>query len=184
MNNANNNSAKNHKKPKRKFNIVDFLILLLILTVIATAIFAIASWSSIEKLWTSNKVSLQYTVELRGVDAEFINNIKPGDAVSDSVTKTQLGTVNRVDSIEKYTVLSYEAKEVSKEDGSLETVYNGVNAEYGDKYNVTVYISSTAEYVKGTGYTVNGTRVAVGEVLNLRFPKFSSTAYCIAGNFN
>ena len=119
MNNANNNSVKNHKKPKRKFNIVDFLILLLILTVIATAIFAIASWSSIEKLWTSNKVSLQYTVELRGVDAEFINNIKPGDAVSDSVTKTQLGTVNRVDSIEKYTVLSYEAKEVSKEECEL-----------------------------------------------------------------
>ena len=174
MNNANNIPLKNNKKTKRKFNFIDFLILLLILTVLVVAVFTIASWSSIEKLLTSSQVSLQYTVELRGVDAEFINNIKTGDTVTDSVSKTELGSVTRVD-IEKHSILDYK-----EENG----VYTGVPAYYDDKYDITVYISSNAEYLSGTGYTINGTRIAIGEILNLRFPNFSSSAYCIAGNFN
>lgn len=178
MNNANNSSAKKSRKLKRKFNIVDFLILVLVLTVVGTTIYAVISWSNIKRLWSTSTVSLQYVVELRGVDADFINNIKAGDSVTDSVTKTNLGTVDRVESIEKHKVLDYYIPDDKTDE------YVGVLSEYDDKYNVTVYISSTAEYEKGIGYTINGRRVAIGEVLNLRFPKFASTAYCIAGNFN
>ena len=118
MNNTNNIPLKNNKKTKRKFNFIDFLILLLILTVLVVAVFTIASWSSIEKLLTSSQVSLQYTVELRGVDAEFMNNIKTGDTVTDSVSKTELGSVTRVD-IDNHSILDYK-----EENG----VYTGVPA--------------------------------------------------------
>ncbi len=184
MNNNTNNSSTKTKKARRKFNIIDFLILLIIFAVISASIYAIVSWSNIKSLWSTSTVELQYTVELRGVDKAFINNIKAGDAVTDAVSKNQLGTVDRVDSV-KYTVFDYVKKEIPSEDGKTSTVnYEGVLSEYPDKYTVTVYISSTAEYEKGIGYTINGRRVAVGEIIEMRFPEFSSTAYCVAGNFN
>ena len=185
MNNNNTNSSQTKsRKINRKFNIIDFLIVVLIAAVIGVSIYAIVSWSNIKSLWSSSTVNLQYTVELRGVDADFINNIKAGDAVTDAVSKNQLGIVDRVDSIEKYTVLNYAPVTTENGDGTTTTTYNGVLSEYPEKYNVTVYISSSAEYEKDIGYTINGRRIAVGEALELRFPEFSSIGYCIAGNFN
>ena len=183
-NNIANNSTK-RKKAKRRFNVIDFLVLLIIVTAISVSIYAIFSWSNIKSLWSTSTVELQYTVELRGVDKEFINKIKAGDTVTDAVSKNQLGVVDNVDSIEKYTVLDYTRNEIENEDGKTSTVtYNGVLSEYPDKYNITVYISTTAEYESGVGYTVNGRRIAVGEAIEMRFPEFSSVAYCVAGNFN
>lgn len=183
-NNIANNSIK-RKKAKRKFNVIDFLVILIIVTVISVSIYAIFSWSNIKSLWSASTVELQYTVELRGVDKEFINKIKAGDTVTDAVSKNQLGVVDSVDSIEKYTVLDYTKNEIENEDGKTSTVtYNGILSEYPDKYNITVYISTSAEYENGVGYTVNGRRIAVGEAIEMRFPEFSSVAYCVAGNFN
>ena len=175
--NITNKSSAKQKKIKRKFNIIDFLVLIIILAVIAASIYVVISWSNIKNIWSVSTVELQYTVELRGVDQEFIDNIKSGDTVTDAVSKNQLGIVDRVDSIEKYEVLDYK----KTEDG---TGYTGVLSKYPDKYNVTVYISSTAEYEDGVGYTINGRRIAVGEMIEMRFPEFSSVGYCIAGNFN
>lgn len=184
MNNNSNSSAVKQKATKRKFNIIDFLVLIIILAVIGTSIYAVISWSNIKKLWSTSTVELQYTVEIRGVDKAFINNIKAGDAVTDAVSKNQLGTVDRVDSA-KHTVFDCIKKDVPSEDEkSTSVVYEGVLLEYPDKYDITVYISSTAEYEKGIGYTVNGRRIAVGEIIEMRFPEFSSVAYCVAGNFN
>ena len=183
-NNIANNSIK-RKKAKRKFNVIDFLVILIIVTVISVSTYAIFSWSNIKSLWSASTVELQYTVELRGVDKEFINKIKAGDTVTDAVSKNQLGVVDSVDSIEKYTVLDYTKNEIENEDGKTSTVtYNGILSEYPDKYNITVYISTSAEYENGVGYTVNGRRIAVGEAIEMRFPEFSSVAYCVAGNFN
>ena len=74
--NISNKSAAKQKKIKRKFNIIDFLVLIIILAVIAASIYVVVSWSNIKSLWSVSTVELQYTVELRGVDKEFIDNIK------------------------------------------------------------------------------------------------------------
>ena len=176
MNNKINKIDEKTKKIKHKFNIVDFLILLLVVTIIGTSIYTIVAWSDIKALWSTSSKGIQYVVELRGVDDDFINNIKKNDMVIDAVSKNQLGTVQNADSIKPYEILNYE--KISKEDGSVS--YTGKLAEDKTKYNITVYISATAEYEKGIGYTVNGRRVAVGEVLELRFPNFASTAYCVS----
>ena len=50
-----------------------------------------------------------------------------------------------------------------------------------------VTITATAEYVPGEGYRIDGTRIAVGEAMALRFPDFVCEGYCIsvaAENFN
>lgn len=166
MNNTNNSAVK-QKKIKRKFNVVDFLVLVLIVAIIGVAIYAVVYWANIKSLWATSTTDLQYAVELRGVDQKFVDKIKNGDAVTDAVSKNQLGIVDRVDKIEKYTTFS-----------------EGTLVEHPDKFNITVYISATAEYEQGVGYTVNGRRIAVGEIIEMRFPNFSSVSYCVAGNFN
>lgn len=163
-----NGSILNQKKIKRKFNIVDFLVLVLIAAIIGLAVYAVVYWTNIKSLWATDTMDdFQYAVELRGVDQEFIDKIKNGDTVIDGVSKNQLGTVDRVDKIEKHT-----------------TFDNGALVEHPDKFNITVYISTPAEYEEGVGYTVNGRRIAVGEIIEMRFPNFASVAYCVAGNFN
>ena len=167
MNNT-NGSTINQKKIKRKFNIVDFLVLILIVAIIGLAVYAVIYWTNVKSLWATNTMDdFQYAVELRGVDQEFVDKINNGDTVIDGVSKNQLGTVDRVDKIEKYTSFN-----------------NGALVEHPDKFNITVYISTPAEYEEGVGYTVNGRRIAVGEIIEMRFPEFSSVAYCVAGNFN
>lgn len=175
MNNNINKTENKNEKVKHKFNIIDFLIILLVAAVIGTTIYAVISWSDIKAIWSTSSKDIQYVVELRGVDAEFINKIKKNDIVIDSVSKNQLGTVQSADSIEPYSILDYEEK--TSDDGKK--TYTGILAEDKTKYNITVYISATAEYEKGVGYTVNGNRIAVGEILDLRFPQFASTAHCI-----
>lgn len=167
------------KKEKRKFNIIDFFIFLIILAVIAALVYAFSPWSQIKKLWKTNEVTFKYAVELKEVDDGFINLIKAGDTVINSVTKNSLGTVDRIGTISKSTVLDY--VEVEKESpNGMTTTYQGVLTEKPDKYDIIVYITATAEYEEGIGYTVNGSRVAVGEELYFRFPNYESNGYCIA----
>ena len=183
MNNNINNSTPKMKKSKRKFNIIDVLVVILIVAVISVAIYAVYAWSDIKSLWSKNVVELTYVVEFRNVDKEFVDNIESsvGTTVIDSVSKNSIGKVDSIESIKKYSVLDYEEKAEEKNDDTTTTVsYNGVIAEYPDRYNITVYIKDTAaEYQQDIGYTINGRRIAVGEIISVRFPEFSADAYCI-----
>jgi hypothetical protein len=55
----------------------------------------------------------------------------------------------------------------------------GVLSEHPNKFNLLVTISTTANYAEGSGYSVNATRIAVGEKLALRFPDYVAEGYCI-----
>ena len=104
-----------------------------------------------------------------GVEKDFIDNIKENDIVLDSVSKNNLGTVTAIDYNIQYTELKYSEAETA-----------GVLSPVKDKYNVIVVISASAEFEEGEGYTVNGTRIAVGEKINARFPDYICEAYCIS----
>lgn len=178
-NNVTNNSNSKRKNAQQKFNIIDFLVLVLIIAIIAGSIYAVISWSDIKSLWSTSTVDLQYIVEFRGVDQAFIDKINDGDIVIDGVSKNQLGIVDSVASIDKYKVLDY--KMIPEEDNNSTIVpatYVGELVSYPDKYNITVYISSSAEYKEGVGYTINGRRIAIGEKIEMRFPEFSGIGYC------
>ena len=176
MNNNNIQPVNNGNavtKKKRKFNFIDFLILLLIVALVGTLIYAFSPWSQLKRLWTANETSIQYVVEIKGVDAEFITLIENGDSVINSVTKSSLGTVNKIDPPQQSSELYYAWNEEKLE-------YQGEMIVVPNKYDIIVYITATAEYKQDVGYTVNGTRIAVGEELSLRFPDFSHNGYCIA----
>lgn len=179
MNNNINTSPKK-KTIKRKFNIIDFLVIIIVIAIIGLSVYAVFSWSNIKKFWSNDTVKLGYTVELKNVDQDFISKIKEKDIVTDAVTKNQLGEVDSIDNTEKYWTADYTKEQKIDENGESTIEYAFVKAEHPDKYNVKVVITSYAEYEEGIGYTINGKRIAVGEAIDLRFPEYSATGYCIS----
>ena len=169
MNNTSNNTAT-QKKPKRKFNFIDFLVLLVVIAIIGILVYVFSPWSQIEKIWTNNKVELTYFVEIKDVDIAYMESINEGDSIVNSVNKNSLGTVAEISKIEKAYVYDY----VLNEQGEMTCVIS----EHPQKYNITIKVVSTAEYEKGVGYSINGCRIAIGEMLDLRFPQYTCSGAC------
>ncbi len=159
---------KAFSKPRRRFNFIDFLLILFVLAVVFVAVNIVSPMSLIDKLRPDTTHTIQYTVEFTGVSAEYIEKIKENDTVVDAVSKQTLGSVTAVDNNTKYTVLEYN-----------EAANAGVLVEYPDRYNIIVTISASATYRDEIGYRVNDRRIAVGEKMALRFPDFVHEGYCI-----
>ncbi len=174
----NNNISPNsgiQKKKKRKFNIVDFLIIVLIVAVILVVVNVFSPFTYIKNLTSTETVSLQYAVKLTEVDEEYIHMIAEGDNVINSVTKNTLGTVKSI-AVEGSTTLGYD-----KDDNTGEIT--GKLIPIAEKYDITVWLSAEALYEKGVGYTVEGARIAVGEALSLNFSDFVWSGYCTEASF-
>ncbi len=165
------NNIPTPNKKKRRFNFIDFLIILLILSFIALLIYSFSPFSRLSELLNTETVELTYVVELRNVDTDFIDFVEVNDNVINANTKSSLGTVYQIDRVQS-TVLGYEINDAGRPYGVLVPVDN--------KYDITLYITASAKYEEGVGYTIDGCRIAVGEELNLRFPNFAHNAYCVA----
>lgn len=165
-----NKTAGGKRKKSGRFNLIDFLLILIVLFIIFTVIYIFAPFSAFKTIFFAEETAIEYTVEFVGVDKEFVNTIHKNNTVVDSVSKNQIGTVQATDYSEPYKQL-----EAVKKDDKLVGIY----AEHPDKYNVVVTISANAKYAKGDGYRVNDCRIAVGEKMNLIFPNYMGECYCI-----
>ena len=173
MNHSTNGTTPIVSKKKRsgRFNLIDFIFVVIIFLLIATVVYVFAPFNWIQTWAKSQTQTIQYTVEITGVDEAFINKVKENDMVVDSISKNNLGTVSQeVDYHTKYSELNYVIEDSETK---------GVLVEYPDRYNLIITISATADYIEGTGYTVNGCRIAVGEKMSLRFPDYACEGYCI-----
>ena len=179
MNNSINGpvSLGTSKKKKRngRFNLVDFILVVLVLLVVAILVQIFSPVSLIKNLATNQTKEIQYTVEFLAVDQEFIDRIQAEDVVINSVSKNNMGTVVAVDYSTQYSELQYDKNNAEGKD-----IEYGKLSPYSDKYNVVVTISATANYVEEQGYSVNATRIAIGEKLSLRFPNYIAEGYCIS----
>lgn len=160
--------VKKSSKPRRRFNFIDVLLILLVLAVIFVAVNIVSPMSVMDKLKSETKHTIQYTVEFTGVDNDLLDKIKEKDTVVDAVSKQTLGSVTAVNNHTEYNVLEYN-----------EETDTGVWVKYLDKYNIIVTVRATATYREGIGYRVNERRIAVGEKMALRFPNFAQEGYCI-----
>lgn len=163
------NTQKGKNQKKFRFNFIDFLVILTVLLLCAIALSFFSPASVFDKLSKKNEVTIQYTVELLGVDEDFIEKIKEENTVVDSVSKNSLGKVKAVDASTPHSVLLYD-----------QTSDAGVLSQYPDKYNVLVTIETVCDYAQTEGYSVNGKRIAVGENMSLRFPDYTGEGYCIS----
>lgn len=171
MNNANYGASVTAKKKKKKFNFIDFLIVLLIIAIICVVVYLFSPWAQIEKLWTKDKAELTFFVEIKDVDIEFIDMVKEGDAVIDAVSKNSLGSIAEAPQVEKAFVYDY----VLDEHGQMTCVIS----EQPNKYNITIKINASADFEENVGFTVNGRRIAVGELLDMRLPQYACSGTCV-----
>jgi hypothetical protein len=169
MNENNTSSSKTAKKIKRKgrFNLIDFLLILLVLLLVASIVYVFVPKNFVSGLFADKKYTIEYSVEFTGVDKKFLGNIQVGNPVLDSVSKANIGTVVAIDDSTQYSELTYNGVE-------------GVMTPVIDKYNIVVTIKASVDYSEGKGYSINGTRIAVGEKINARFPNFVYEGYCIS----
>ena len=172
MNHPNNivSQGKQKKKKQGRFNLVDFLIILIVLLLLGSVVYLFSPISLVRRLLAEEEKNIYYTVEFQGVDEEFIGKITENQMVVHSVSKNTMGTVTAVDYNTRYTELQFIENE-----GEI----SGVLAEYPNRYNVVVTVYCSSKYADGVGYSVNGQRIAVGEKLSLRFPDFAAEGYCI-----
>ena len=173
MKNKNNGGADGAKfrKQRKKFNFIDFLILLFVLAFVFVVINVFSPMSFFKKMRYDAEKTVTYAVEFREVDKEFIDKIAENDKVIDSVSKHTMGVVQSVEKRD-FTTLEYDSVNG-----------NAVYATHLDKYNVIVTISAKSTYRVGEGYSINDCRIAVGEKLALRFPNYSGEGYCINLSF-
>ena len=162
---------KKRKERKHKFSFIDFILILAFVALVVGCVYIFSPDFHFDWFDTRKETKIQYTVEIQGVDEEFIKKIQENDVVLDSVTKSTLGTVIAVDYSTKHTALDYSVTATGEKEGIL--------VEYPDKYNVVVTVWANAKYKNGEGYTVNNCRVAVGELLALKFPNYVCEGFCI-----
>ncbi|MBE6576640.1 MAG: DUF4330 family protein [Ruminococcaceae bacterium] len=168
-NNATVTKTQKSEKKKGKFNFIDFLLILILVMLIASIVYVLMPSNWIKGMFADKSVNIEYSIEIIGVDKAYIENIKDNDVVLDGVSKANIGTVKAVTDITQYTELKYN-----------EETNQGVLSPVEGKYNIIVTITATADYNEGQGYTVNGTRIAVGEKINARFPNYVCDGYCIS----
>lgn len=157
--------AKIPKNNRKQFNIIDAIIVFLIISCIGL-LFVLKKDNSDEQ---GRNVKLEYTIELKCVDADFAKKINQGDRVYNQSAQNFLGNVSSVGNTNLCFVYEYDAEKDAV-----------VSYRYRDKYNVEVTISSNAKFVDEVGYSVEGTRIAVGQKLSLRFPSCVANAYCVS----
>ena len=161
MSNRRKTNSGGGKKLRRSFNFVDVLLILFVIAIVFVAVNIVSPRSLISNLRGDNMRAIEYTVELVGVDSDFVEKIKENDTVIDAVSKNNIGSVKSV------------------EDNVYFELEDGVIVEYDDKVNLLITVSATATYTETKGYAVNERRIAVGEKLSLRFPDFVGEGYCV-----
>lgn len=156
---------KTKEKRAWRFTALDLILLLVVAAVIALAVYFFGPFRQNDAS-AETTVNIEYTIEIKGIEDNYVGNIRVGDAVIDSVTKKGIGTVSAVENTPMIEYL------LDSEEGVIE------EKEYPGYANMLVTISCPATRSE-KGYTINGYRVAIGVLHYLQMPRFQGSGYCI-----
>ncbi len=157
------------KTKRGKFNFVDLLFLVLVTAILFAVVFLIDPFSMNVFGGTEKNVVLEYTIQIEYVEASLVDNVHLGDEALNAVNKASLGRVSALRNDILYSEAYYdsEADVVSMK-------------EYPDRYNLQITITADAVFEAGKGYSVKGSRMAVGGQYSLMFPEYVGSGYCIS----
>lgn len=154
-------------KEKRawRFTALDLIILIVLLAVIAAAVWFFGPFGG-DASGESAQVKVEYTVEIKGLEEHYVDNIHVGDTVIDSVTKKRVGTISAVETMPYIEYL------LDNEEGViLEKEYPGQN---------TLLVTISAEATQSErGYDIEGYRLAIGVLHYMQLPNWVGSGYCI-----
>lgn len=180
-----------NKTKKYRFNVIDVLIILVIVMVVAVMYYFTVARNSVV---SNSEITVDYTVELKTVRSEHIDNIKIGDRVVETVRDQQIGEVIDVQVSPAYNIVTntvtgetyksfYPAINLPPEsDADSQAEAPDEEAEIieplYDYYNVRVTIRGNVKKSE-SGYNINGFNVVVGEQVHFRVPSYVNSGYCV-----
>ncbi len=153
------------KAKKRRFNVVDALIIVLVLAVIAVAVWLVVWRKNVQN--AEESFDIEYIVELRTIRDEFTDNFKVGDKLIDSASKLQLGEIIATNiTPATFTGTNYET-------GSLAYYDYPEHSDVALTVKATATLNSDGEYLIDHGFVIS-----VGETVYVRLPGYVGVGYC------
>ncbi len=158
---------------KRRFNVVDAVIIIMIAAVIAVAVLFFRTdifrndGGENDGGLSGVLVPVEYEIQFRGIRDEFADNFIVGDNVVDTVKHVKLGQIIAVDVTDAVYV------------GSNLLTGELVSSDYPGYSDVTVTVSVNAAVGDDGRYYIGGEYdLSVGTLVAMRTPNYTGTAYC------
>ncbi len=146
---------------KKKPNVIDVIIVLILLAVVATAVFRALKVNELPG--TVKNREIVYTVQIYDIDRAYVNSLVSGDSVYLSKKNLFCGTVDDIRS-------QYSTKIINSDSASLE------KHVFPEKINISVDIKISADIAEYGFYIGSNTYLSIGDTLDFYTPTFSFNA--------
>ncbi len=163
--------AEQEKKAFR-FNIIDAFITVAIVAVLALFIMIMASSFGVNASTDKENKTIEYTVQFKGIRAEFGDNIIVGNTVVDGQKRHNLGKIVKVSE-----PMVYETEVYDEESRSMKLAQNP------DYITVEVTVSADGYVDDGMFFLKESDKeIGVGTYLYIHLPNFCGAGYISAMN--
>jgi hypothetical protein len=160
----NNLGAGSRGTKKRRFNLFDLIVLIV---VVALAFGAYLFLGRSEGAAAGTAVKVTYQVEITHVREQIKDSATVGDPVIDAVKRYRLGTLTRVNVLPQEEIVANRAQQTL--------------IETRNPYLYKVQLTIEADGMLRDGQvTVDGATILVGGRMSVRTAHFSGTGYCIS----
>lgn len=155
-------------REKKRINILDFLIIVLVVLCIAGAVLRIYTKSRDDK-FGSDEATVTFLIQ--NVQYESKNLIKDGDKVYSNVYECDMGTV--VGDVDYGAAVYY-----AEDDGEINKTTSAINPITNEPYRIDMkcQLKCNGTWTDGSGFSVNGTQyIAPNMSMELCFPNIKAT---------
>lgn len=164
-----NRTQSQKHRTKSRFNILDAILIILLVFIVAIAVLLTLPIFN-EKIMSGEKVVISYTLVFDNFDDSVYSIV-----VDQNVTDVETGRVIGRVALTPESIPHYDFVLTTNE---AEEEY-AVKHLYGDMgKQVTVTVIGTANYKEGLGYYIDGSRIAIGRKMKLRFANYTGECYC------
>ena len=168
-----NNKRKTSQKGW-KFNLLDVVIIILIIAFVGASV-AMLIPRVTDFFGNGGNVTVIYTVVFSEVDEDLLEagaGIYDAETAKDKSTGRVLGTVIGDALLDNCYEFVIKDGTENKDVPSLESVI------IEGKKSLTVTLTASATYKEGSGYEINGQRIACNTELDMIFPNFTGRGIC------
>ena len=157
---------QNQEKRTWRFTALDLILVIVVLAALGAAVYFFGPFRN-QTSEDSKIVDVLYTIEIKGVEEEYIDNIQVGDTVIESKNKTVMGTVTAIES------MPYVEYVLNEEEGLFEEKrHPGLSVML-----ITVQCEAVST---PRAYTVDGYRIVIGKLNYIQLPRYVCNGYGIS----
>lgn len=160
------------EKRVRGINIVDVALIVVMLCLVLVAVEYFTSFSLTGIGGTTR--TIEYTLEFESVDGEMAKNVAVRDAVLSASGHKSLGQVSAVS---EQPAVAYVYDPTA---GALAARELPADAQGHAPVKLRVTVRAEASYHEGDGFSINGVRISIGDIVGVSMDGFSGSGKCVS----